>query len=470
MALWAIAALTAYRVALLAFARADLFVDEAQYWLWGQELDWGYYSKPPLVGWVIRAFTDLGGSDSAFWVRLPGPLLHAASALVLIGAAREVTDRAAAGMVGLVYVTMPAVAVGSFLISTDTVLIPFFAGAVWIWLRLARNSDWRLAAGLGLCLGLGMMAKYAAIYFLLCAGLGVLFVPGSRIAPRDAAIALGVFAVVILPNVIWNLTHDLTTLSHTADNVDWVRGAGPSLNIAGAVEFLAAQFAVFGPVLFGAWLVAAVRAFGQADWRLRWLVWMSGPIIALVTVQALLSRAYANWAVTACVGIVLLAVPYLWTRARWLFWAGLVINAALALAAPLAATRADSWRASPEGRLMLRRFVGRAELSRAAIATAEAQGITAVVAGNRDILADLFHTGRDSGLVFYAVPPQGRPHHYYEQEHALPASLHGEVLFVTTDASPNCAGREVGGLSPQKGAYKGQIIRFLVAPAACWQQ
>ena len=72
----AIAAITLYRIALLPLATADLFVDEAQYWLWGQELAWGYYSKPPLIGWVIRAVTDLAGSDGAFWIRAPGPVLH----------------------------------------------------------------------------------------------------------------------------------------------------------------------------------------------------------------------------------------------------------------------------------------------------------------------------------------------------------------------------------------------------------
>ena len=56
---------------LLGFSTADLFVDEAQYWVWGQNLDWGYYSKPPMVGWLLRAVTDLAGSSSAFWATDP---------------------------------------------------------------------------------------------------------------------------------------------------------------------------------------------------------------------------------------------------------------------------------------------------------------------------------------------------------------------------------------------------------------
>ena len=40
-AAWGVLAVTAARVVLLAFNRTDLFVDEAQYWLWGRELAFG---------------------------------------------------------------------------------------------------------------------------------------------------------------------------------------------------------------------------------------------------------------------------------------------------------------------------------------------------------------------------------------------------------------------------------------------
>ena len=55
-----IALVTLWRVALLPFDSADLFVDDAQYWLWGQDLAWGYYSKPPLIGWILRLSTEIG--------------------------------------------------------------------------------------------------------------------------------------------------------------------------------------------------------------------------------------------------------------------------------------------------------------------------------------------------------------------------------------------------------------------------
>src|ERR1700739_722054 len=71
-----VAAITGLRLLWLALQPADLFPDEAQYWIWSQQLALGYYSKPPLVAWLIALTTGVLG-DSEFAVRLAAPPLHA---------------------------------------------------------------------------------------------------------------------------------------------------------------------------------------------------------------------------------------------------------------------------------------------------------------------------------------------------------------------------------------------------------
>ena len=125
-------------MALLPFNTTDLFVDEAQYWFWGQEMAWGYYSKPPLIGWILRLFTEIG-SDSTFWIRLPLPLIHGATAIVLMLVGRRLFDPAIGALAGLAYVTLPAVALGSLLVSTDTPMLFCFALAMLAWLHLTER-------------------------------------------------------------------------------------------------------------------------------------------------------------------------------------------------------------------------------------------------------------------------------------------------------------------------------------------
>ena len=69
-----IAGLFCFRIAYAWFVPLDLVHDEAYYWDWSRQLDWGYYSKPPMVAWLIAAATSIGGS-SAFTVRLPAVFL-----------------------------------------------------------------------------------------------------------------------------------------------------------------------------------------------------------------------------------------------------------------------------------------------------------------------------------------------------------------------------------------------------------
>ncbi|MFN6983793.1 MAG: PH domain-containing protein, partial [Rhizobium oryzihabitans] len=65
LALAAIVLVTLLRILGLAFNRTDLFVDEAQYWLWGREMAFGAYSKPPLIGWLDQKRTSLRVTGSA---------------------------------------------------------------------------------------------------------------------------------------------------------------------------------------------------------------------------------------------------------------------------------------------------------------------------------------------------------------------------------------------------------------------
>lgn len=61
---------------------AGLHVDEAQYWLWSRDLQWGYFSKPPVLVALIKASTALWG-DSLLGVKALSMLCWVLSAWVL---------------------------------------------------------------------------------------------------------------------------------------------------------------------------------------------------------------------------------------------------------------------------------------------------------------------------------------------------------------------------------------------------
>ncbi len=464
LALVGIALVTLWRVALLPFNTTDLFVDESQYWFWGQELAWGYYSKPPLIGWLLRASTELG-EVTPFWVRLPLPLIHAGTAVLVALLGRRLFGARIGAIAGFGFVCLPAVALGSLLVSTDTPMLFCFALALLAFDHLRKDRSFGWAVVMGGAIGVGLLSKYAMIYFPISAGIAALVLPSARIAPRDALVAAAVALALIAPNLAWNAANDFATLQHTADNTDLERGL--TLDFAKLAEFVAGQFAVAGPVFFGAYLAGLGAVRRRPD--IAWLALMSLPVFVIVTVQALVSGANANWAAAGHVGAVLVAASVLADRRVWLV-AGLAINLAISAALPVATIFADRWMLGDN--LALERHVGQAAISRRIAEIAASEGADTVVADNRGLLADMFFTLRESGLAIYAAPVAGFPPHHYAQKHPLPPGA-GTVLFVHSRSRvPDCADPEaviepVARWTPELG-YVTREITVWRMPRSCW--
>ncbi len=453
-----VVAITLIRWGLLAFDRTDLYVDESQYWLWGQHFAFGYYSKPPLIAWLIGAITTLAGSDAPFWVRMPGAVLHGATALILAALAVRLYFAKTAVWVAAAYATLPMVALGSFTLSTDTVMAPFFAAGLYFHRRLIETSLTRFAVAAGAMAGLGFMAKYAAVYFLLGVALAAILRRDHRLGLRQTAAMLLAFAAVISPNVIWNLNNHLTTLAHTMDNIGWVRQGHPlaGLHLSGPLDFLASQFAVIGPLLFAALLIKLIKPRSEA------LIAFVYPPLVVVTLQSFLDQAYANWALAAFFAGTILAVSAL---QRWpiLLWLSLAVNGALSLALPVIATMPTL---AIGDRPILLRYMGRAAFSQQIIEIAKQNQIPAVLAGSREVLADLFYTGRDSGLAFYAPRPQGRALNHYEQTYPLPTNITGRLLVVAEQA-PACS-LQAQPLNAAQTAYRNFAYTAFIVDAKCF--
>ena len=426
---------TLVRLIALWFDKTDLFVDESQYWLWGQDLDFGYYSKPPLIAWILRLVTELTGSVDSFWVRFPAPIFHAATASVLFFFSRQLFDERAAFWVAVTYITLPMTSLGSYLISTDTIMLPFFALGLWAYVHAIKTKTLLFAGLAGLAIGVGFMAKYAAVYFLMGAGLAAIFVPTMRPSIKQTVLFMLAFAVVISPNVIWNIQNDLTTVSHTMENVNWVKeDVGLSLNYTGMLEFFTSQLLVFGPVLFIVLIIAIWRPI-YPEYRL--LAWHSWPIIALVVIQALLARAYANWAVAAYIAGSLLVVVWLLDKRPVWLRVSLVINAAIALLLPILIVMGPI--AAIKGKPILARYLGRTDVSDQIMARAIDQNATAIVSDSRAMMADLFVQNFKGEMVLFSRAYDRPPRSYYEQVFSIPANHPSPVLFASIGTPPGCA-------------------------------
>jgi len=331
------AGLTVVRLVALFRTPLELYPDEAQYWLWSRTLDFGYYSKPPMIAWAIWATTAIGG-DAEAWVRLSACLFQFGATVVVFLIGRRLYDGAVGLAAAALYGLMPGIQLSALVAATDAPLLFFLGLAVLAYVALLQADDPRrrlpIAVGVGATLGMAFLSKYAAIYGVIGIAVHAIASPAAGRAwdVRSVAAAVVALVAVLAPNLAWNAAHDFATFQHTASNAAW---SGVQLfNLAEAGMFLLSQFGVFGPIpagvlIAGVGLAVARKRLSPADLT---LLCFTVPPLAIVTCQAFISRANANWSGAAYLTGVILAAAWLlrWRAGGWLM-AALALQGAVAI-------------------------------------------------------------------------------------------------------------------------------------------
>lgn len=197
---------------LVAFAlRAALFApasqDDAEQLIFAQSLAGGYNpAQPPLYTWLVV------GAGAILGPGLPAVLVVKFACLAalygfLFLAAREMLGDAtraalaAMGLWGLHYVAYDAL----FNYANTLPHAAACAATLWALARLRRAGALADFALLGLCLGLGLLAKYAYALFAASLLAAALTVPGYRRAllRPGLALALAVALALLAPHLLW---------------------------------------------------------------------------------------------------------------------------------------------------------------------------------------------------------------------------------------------------------------------------
>jgi hypothetical protein len=308
----------------------DLAPDEAHYWDWSrpEHLDWSYYSKGPLIAYLIRGGCILAGSWSvehtgnlALAIRLPavvcGSLMLASLYLLTVQVYR--CEALALAVVGLA-LTLPLIAVGSSLMTIDAPYTCCWGWALVLGHRaIFRGSTWAWPL-LGLVLGLGILAKYTMIVWLPSAALFLLTTPEHRrlIWGRGFCVMLAVAGFCCLPILIWNAQHDWVTFRHVlglSGLHDVIQPSeDPPIYWLGPLRYLGGQCALLLVYWFIVWAAAMIahRPGRESEEGVRYLWWLSAPMFLLfLAFSPKTNGGEPNWPVTAYLSGLVLSVTWL---------------------------------------------------------------------------------------------------------------------------------------------------------------
>ncbi|MDP3737563.1 MAG: glycosyltransferase family 39 protein [Hyphomonadaceae bacterium] len=440
--LLAIGVLVFVRLAMVIATPLEIGPDEAQYWRWSRTLDFGYYSKPPLIAWIIAASTAVFG-DSEWAIRFFSPILHGIAAFFLFLLGKRVFDARTGAWAAAIYLMMPGIWLSSTIMSTDAVLLPAWAAALYLLWRMRDQPTILNGALAGAAVGLAMLGKYAALYLFVGPVLAALIDRDMRKALLSpAGIALIVTSLLVLsPNLIWNANNGFATVSHTADNANLGEAGFNPLHVVGFVED---QMAVFGPITLLVLLAGFAFIAGRKDAETRtrefWLLCFIVPPMVVIMGQEILSRAHANWAATAYPASCVLLASWLdsaFGGATGRFKAGPFIKAGVGLNVIVGVVFAVLWVAPSLGDAIggsnaFKRVRGWEQTADELGALALKHNATALMFDEREIWHGVDYYGRNKGL-----PPvrswwlRDHPRSHAEEAGAMRPGEDARVIIVT---------------------------------------
>jgi 4-amino-4-deoxy-L-arabinose transferase-like glycosyltransferase len=138
-------------------AHFELSHDEAYYWLYSRNLDWGFFDHPPVVGLIIKLYSFLPKSELS--VRAGFILLQMACVLLLMNLVNKSRQWMAVGL----FFAFPLASFAGLFALPDLPLLFMTSVYCFFLKRYLEKEDPYSILGLGLSIPLLLYSKYHGI-------------------------------------------------------------------------------------------------------------------------------------------------------------------------------------------------------------------------------------------------------------------------------------------------------------------
>lgn len=227
-----------------------LTVDEAHYWVYSKFLDLSYYDHPPVIGYLIKIFTDIFGTNE-FAVRFPSVLIFIFSSWIIFLATRKIFEEKVAFITIVLLNILPVFSfLGAVVTIPDSPLSLFWSLSFYIFILIIQNNKkyyWYL---LGFIIGFGLLSKYTAILIFPSI---ILFLICSKehrfwLKQKEIYISMIIAFLCFIPVILWNLQNNWASFGFQLQH-----GFGKTLPDFSATLFfrsIGAQAGYVSPFLF----------------------------------------------------------------------------------------------------------------------------------------------------------------------------------------------------------------------------
>lgn len=269
--------------------------DEAQYWTWSQQIDWGYYSKPPGVAWQIFLGTVLFG-ETPLGVRVGSVLIGVITPLLIYLLARRCQLSTKTAFWSAILLTLsPLGIISSMLAITDVGMILFWICALIVITSSLTNSQPPNYYLLGFFIAMGALFKWPIYLLWLVILVMMPLFPTLRSKHLIGGALISLLG--LLPSFTWNIQNDWATFRHVTSSI---QGSQPTPHIfsGNPLEFIGAQFALLSPILFILLILSIIKIFKHRTELPKGLLFCCTTTLLLlgaITTLSLFKKVQGNW-------------------------------------------------------------------------------------------------------------------------------------------------------------------------------
>ena len=258
------------QIAALSSSAYGYFIDELYYLACARRLAAGYVDHPPLAPLVLAGVRAVFG-ESPLAIRILPFVAGGATAWFGGLLARELGGGAfAMALTALTIGLAPGLLALSGFYSMNAFEPLIWTIVVLLSMRLAKSGNARWWLPIGVAAGIGLENKHTLLVYIGALGLGIVATPMRRLlATRWFAIGCAAAALVVLPNLLWQLTNGWPSL-------EFYRNAQAFKNVSTPpLRSIVAQILFMNPIAAPIWVVGLLALIG-GRWRdLRFLGWFA---------------------------------------------------------------------------------------------------------------------------------------------------------------------------------------------------
>jgi hypothetical protein len=218
--------------------------DMLDHWVWSRFLSASYYEHPPMVAFLLRLLTTIGGHHE-ITLEIGAQLINLFILYLIFRLSLAVFHPKAALFTMLVLSSMPYFTLGTVFLHITQPFVICWVLALMLLVRYHREPHPRWLIWIGIVCGLGALSKFIMLLFYIGLFFHALIYKDARSILKSPWLYMaGVISLTIFsPVIFWNATHDWISF-----RFQFGRGMGGEEFGENTFHFLIGHILLFSPL------------------------------------------------------------------------------------------------------------------------------------------------------------------------------------------------------------------------------